>query len=367
MYSFLQDYTLDELLLQKFEKLVGMRKKFWFILFFIILIIIIISITIFDKQKFYNIESFDKKNFIDVLHWRITRKDANWPKYVKNNPYNFDNKKNCKKDICITYINHSTVLIEHKNLKILTDPIWSKTAFKYDWAGPKRIREPGIDFSSLPNINLVLISHNHYDHMDLKTIKKIEEKFHPLFVVGLENKPYLQKIGVKNIVELGWWDSVNFKGTNIFYVPAQHFSARGLFDYNSALWGGFIINTKLGNIYFAGDTAMAKHFKLINKKFSPIIISILPIGTYEPRNFMKSSHINPDEAVKAFIDLKSKWAIGVHFGTFSNLSDEKHSQPINDLKNALKKHKIPHNRFFIIDFGQTCKFNRSSFTCNKPL
>ncbi len=307
----------------------------------------------FDGRKFNNIEPFEDKGFFSLLKWRFTSKSGNW-KHVEDQKF-FKPSAQRSQRLKMTMIGHSTVLIQIDKINILTDPHFSKRASPFSWAGPERVIEPAIRFEDLPPIDLVLISHNHYDHLDIPTLKKLNEKFSPTFLVGLANNKLLSAEGISNVQEMDWWDSIDFKGIKIHFTPVQHWSARGGFDKRETLWGGFYIEASK-KIYFAGDTGYGKVFSMINKKYGDLDIGLIPIGAYEPRWFMKSAHVNPEEAVKIFKDLKLKKALGIHFATFNGLTDEPKLKPVEDLKEALKKMNIKKANFFAPDFGEEYDF-----------
>ena len=252
-----------------------------------------------------------------------------------------------------TYINHATILIQVDGLNILTDPIWSERASPVTFAGPKRIRAPGIEISDLPEIDLVLISHNHYDHLDTATLRQLRQQQNkePVIVSGLGNAALLRSLGYDQAIELDWSDSSSVEGATVHFVECQHRSARGVFDQMRTLWGSFVIETSEGNIYFAGDTGYSPHFKEQGERFGSFALSILPIGAYEPRWFMKDIHLNPAEAVKAHIDLNSKQSLGMHFGVFQ-LTWEPVDQPVTDLDTALQANQIDAGRFWALEPGQ---------------
>lgn len=238
-------------------------------------------------------------------------------------------------------------------MNILTDPIWS------DWAGPipfvgrKRVRAPGLRFEDLPPIDTVLVSHNHYDHMDIPTLRALEEKFSPLFMVGLGNKKYMERKGLEKVEELDWLKKTSLPGgRSIYFVPAQHFSGRAPWNIDKSLWGGFVIETLPGQIYFAGDTGFGKFFEQIHERFSNIRVALLPVGAYEPRWFMGAVHMNPDDAVRAHKILEPGLSIGFHLGTF-HLSDEGIGAPVQQLERALREHGVKQEEFIVLDFGET--------------
>lgn len=304
----------------------------------------------FDGKRFNNLKPFEDKNLFTLLKWRFADTSTPWPEKVKDYEIYPAPKKSPPGQTAIYIINHASVLIQMDGLNILTDPIYSDRTSPVSFLGPKRVRPPGIKFEDLPKIDIVLVSHNHYDHLDLPTLKKLFHRDQPKILVGLGNKNLLNSSGIKNVLEVDWWDELNFKDVKISFVPAQHWSARGLTDKRKTLWGGFTIKgSEL--IYFAGDTGYGEFFKLIREKIGSPDLALLPIGAYEPRWFMKNAHMNPKEAVQAFIDLKAKQAIGIHFKTFK-LTDEGIDQPEIELKKALEEQKIDPKMFIAPEFGK---------------
>jgi len=305
--------------------------------------------------EFFNTYNKNESSFMEFLKWKFwDGQDAKlWPEWIDNEfepslPISLEDH-----EVAITFINHATLLIQINGLNILTDPVWSERVSPVSWIGPKRVRAPGLDFDRLPKIDLVIISHNHYDHMDLATLKKISQKHGATILVPIGDRKLLQDEGIKNVKSLDWWSTEYFKEKfKVTFTPAQHFSSRGLFDKNESLWGGYIIRFNDYKIFFAGDTGYSQHFKDIHKRFGPMDISFLPIGAYAPRWFMKTVHMNPAEAVKAHQDLKSKYSIGMHFGTFQ-LTDEAIYKPVEELQRAKLKNNIPGGSFGVLDVGQT--------------
>lgn len=306
----------------------------------------------FDGNRFYNIDPLGKKDFWDLLKWKMNSKAKKWPQDIEDKVNYAGPKSRVSKGLSYTFINHATVLIQTSGLNILTDPIFSKRASPFRWIGPRRCRKPGVLKESLPKIDIVLISHNHYDHMDLDSLAYLNEKFSPTFLVGLGNKILLESYGISNIVELDWWEEYILASTKIYFTPARHFSSRGIFDDMKTLWGSYVIKTMDYNIYFSGDTGYGKHFKLISDRYGSMDLAFIPIGAYEPRWFMKDVHVNPEESVLAHIDLESKYSVGIHFGTFQ-LSDEGIEEPKVDLIKALSKHSIDTKLFVVPNFGET--------------
>ncbi len=302
----------------------------------------------YDGKKFQNIEPTQDKSFFTLLKWKFTSDRAEWPKWVETRPGKVEKNRTVKGEVHWMMINHASVLIQMDGVNILTDPIWSDRTSPVSWAGPKRVTNPGLNFEDLPPIDYVIISHNHYDHLDLPSLKMLKEKFDPLFVVGLKNKKLLESEGITKILEMDWWQEEKRGDITIKFVPAQHWSARSLSDKREALWGGFVIEGSK-KVYFAGDTGFGKFFNMIKEKIGSPDLSFLPIGAYEPRWFMKPFHVNPDEAVQGHIQLGSKLSVGVHFGTFQ-LTDEGYDQPQKDLQVALSKYQV--GNFVVPVFGK---------------
>ncbi len=229
----------------------------------------------------------------------------------------------------ITWIGHSTFLLQVDGLNILTDPIFSNRASPVSFAGPKRTTPPAMSIEQLPAIDVVLISHNHYDHLDKRSIKDLRAKQPdnpPQYFVPLNQKPFFDKLGVKQVTELDWWDSEKVEGTTIHAVPVQHWSSRSPFDRNKVLWAGFLIDSPSHRTLFVGDSGYSNDFKTIAQRLGTVDLALVPIGAYDPRWFMKSSHMNPEEALQAVKDVGASRAIGMHWGTFS-LTDEPMAEP----------------------------------------
>jgi L-ascorbate metabolism protein UlaG (beta-lactamase superfamily) len=275
----------------------------------------------FDGKRFFTPGAPPVKGFREVLRWMLARHPEPWQLQPAERfelpPVSVTGGR-----ILTTFINHSTVLIQVNGVNILTDPIWSERASPIRFAGPKRFSRPGVPLDNLPPIHAVLLSHNHYDHMDIATLRRIQRAHAPQFLVPLANGKYLQSIGTRNIIELDWWGShrVSDKFT-IHLTPAQHFSGRGLFDRNRALWASYVLETEAGNIFFGADTGFGPHFAVIKSRFQHFRVALLPIGAYEPRWFMSPVHMSPEEAVRAHEILNPETSVGIHFGTFPLADD----------------------------------------------
>ncbi len=277
------------------------------------------------------------KTLADLLKWRFgNNADIPW-----NEPYGTGTIDLVplvgKEDIRATFINHATVLIESASTTIITDPIFSERASPFSFTGPKRHHDPYIALNTIPRIDIVTISHAHYDHLSIESIKMIEERFSPHYVVPLNNGQFVMRAGVprERITELDLFESYERDGVVVTLESAQHWSARGMSDRNRYLWGSFMIQMQNKNIFFAGDTGYASHFKKIRTTYKNIDLALLPIGAYEPRWFMQGQHMNPSDAVQAGKDLGEPPVIGIHFGTF-DITDEGRFDPEKDTKKALE-------------------------------
>jgi N-acyl-phosphatidylethanolamine-hydrolysing phospholipase D len=233
------------------------------------------------------------------------------------------------------WVGHATYLINNGDINILTDPIFSKRASPIGFAGPKRMIPPAMQLNDLPKIDAVVVSHNHYDHFDIWSLKKLY-KLNPetIFMIPVGDKKKLIKAGIKNVVEMNWWESLKVSNTTFHFTPVQHWSKRGLFDRNKSLWGGWFMQTDALALYHAGDTGYSNDFKTTYECLGAPDYSFIPIGAYDPRWFMKDSHVNPEEAVQIALDLKTSHSFGMHWGTFT-LTDEPVLEPPVRLERAL--------------------------------
>ena len=314
----------------------------------------------FDGKYFHN-ENNIHNGVLVIFKWLLFRKPQAWSD-VTNNSYPKPKKRVFEKDFSITFINHATVLIQIAGTNILSDPIWSQRCSPVSFFGPKRIREPGVAFDDLPPIDLVIISHNHYDHLDLPTLEKLVKRDNPHIIVGLGIKKFLEKNNIKNTTELQWWQNISPNaGLNLWSVPAQHFSGRGLGDRNKTLWMGFVIESPYAKIYFAGDTGFGPHFSQIHERFGDIDIALLPIGAFRPVSVMQHMHMQPQEALKAAQILGARHSFGIHFGTFP-LADDAQDEPVQELKRAHSRPLSAILKFLIL--AKVAIFNFSYTTKN---
>jgi L-ascorbate metabolism protein UlaG (beta-lactamase superfamily) len=257
-------------------------------------------------------------------------------------------------EVVVTFVGHATFLIQVAAISILIDPVYSRRASPVSFAGPRRVRAPGVRFEDLPAISLVLLSHNHYDHCDLGALRLLERRFHPPVVTPLGNGRLLRSAGIVRVEEIDWWEATSAAPLPITLTPAQHFSARGMFDRNGALWGGFLIEADGHRILHAGDSGYGPHFREIATRLGPIDLALLPIGAYEPRWFMKDIHMNPAEAVQAHLDLAAHQSIAMHFGTFQ-LTPEGIDEPVRELAKALRERGVAAERFRVVKVGESLR------------
>jgi L-ascorbate metabolism protein UlaG (beta-lactamase superfamily) len=310
----------------------------------------------FDGRRFFNPEAAARTRLWHMLRWLATRRKERWPRWVEDEPAPGPPGAVGAGELALTFVNHSTFLLQMDGLNVLTDPVWSQRVSPLRWAGPRRVRAPGVAFERLPPVHLVLVSHSHYDHMDLATLRRLERRFRPLFLTGLGNGRLLRCRGLGRVEELDWWQSFRTAaGVEVTMTPARHFSRRGLFDTNRSLWGGFLLRDERRTVYFAGDSAYGPHFAEIGRRFGGVDVALVPIGAYEPRWFMRSNHVNPEEAVRVHLDVGSRQSVAMHFGTFQ-LTDEPIDEPVRALGEALARHGVTEERFRVPRFGETMVF-----------
>ncbi len=295
----------------------------------------------FDGKRFFDPENSDDKNLWKFLKWQLTKKSIPWPDHVELESYDQPPERVYGKELRVSNIGHVTFLIQTQGINILTDPVWSDRASPISFAGPKRVIDPGIKFEDLPPIDVVWISHNHYDHLDIDTIKKLWAVHKPRIITPLGNDTIIHSYDDEIKVEAyDWGDNVAITKDLKFYIePMQHWSARGIFDRNKALWAALVIETNGGNIYFIGDSGYGegRYFKRAKEKYGSFRLALLPMGAYEPRWFMKYAHMNPEEMVYAHWDLGSPWTVPSHYDVFK-LTDEGRGEALKELEKARNNH-----------------------------
>lgn len=253
----------------------------------------------------------------------------------------------------VTWVGHATFLIQVDGVNILTDPVWSeRVGILNSRIGHQRYTPPGIPWEKLPPIDVVLISHNHYDHLDYPTVTQLEAEHQPVFIVPLGVGELLEQWKISKIIEKDWWDSDTVDGIHFIAVPAQHQSRRNLHDHNTTLWAGWVMEASELTLYFAGDTGYFPGFKKIGERLGPVDLAIMPIGAYEPDWYNALFHLNPAEALQAFLDLDARYFAAMHWGTFDQ-SEERLSDPPRELLRAVRKRGLDKDRIWIFAFGET--------------
>lgn len=305
----------------------------------------------------FNANKRVRRTLIDFFLWKIGAYNIKNEKLIVPNDfiYPINDKPFVYNAPWVMWIGHCTFLIKNSNVKILTDPIWNNNCSPFTFIGPIRRHEAPLDIKQLNKINYVLISHNHYDHLDLNSILELHKKFNSqlTWVVPKGLKRWFIRKGIENVVELDWWENYEDELINICSVPAQHYSGRNIFDGNKSLWTGYVLTIKNDQkkLYFTGDSGYNDiDFKMIGNKFKKIDLSLIPIGTYIPRKFMSPVHTDPEGAVKIHKDVNSEFSIGMHWKTF-HLSDENMLLPPYELYLSLKKENIDPSKFIVLEPG----------------
>ncbi|MCL2011625.1 MAG: MBL fold metallo-hydrolase [Cystobacterineae bacterium] len=286
----------------------------------------------------------------EILKWHFSRRTGPaWQGFV-DAPFGPPPPQRVE-GLRLSFVGHATVLLQYHGLNLLTDPVWSSRVGPASWLGTQRQRPPGIRFEDLPPIELILLSHDHYDHLDLPTLRRLVEAFPNLTIItGLGNGTFLQQNGIcAKVIELDWWQSTTLGSLTIWATPAAHWSGRNPFFLNRTLWVGFVVQGPEGALYYAGDTGWGPHFAQIYERFGPMHLALLPIGAYKPEWFMGAQHIGPKEALEASAVLKASHSVGLHFGTF-DLADDgqlEATQAVDALRTA-----YPEVRFDILQEGE---------------
>ncbi len=259
--------------------------------------------------------------------------------------------------LSLTWLGHSAMLIQMDGMNVLTDPSLSERVSPVSFMGPKRYGKLPLEINQLPPIDVVVISHSHYDHLDLPSLKYIFDLNggKTRFLVPLGDKTLLESEGIRNVQELDWWQSEQVGKLKMTFTPAQHWTTRTLFDRNQTLWGGWMIAGASQKVLFAGDTGYSKDFQDIFQRLGAVDVALIPIGAYSPRWFMKQQHVDTDEAVRIHQDLHAKVSLPIHWGTFK-LSDELMSEPPEKLRESLQKAKLPLSVFPVMKRGETFKY-----------
>lgn len=309
----------------------------------------------FDGTRFFDPDGAPPKSFLDVLRWRFDHKPAPWPDWAPSPFADTPPPRVEGSTARLSYVGHASWLLQTGGLNILIDPVWSERVSPVSFAGPKRHNDPGIAFDKLPPIDVVLVSHGHYDHLDLATLSGLSAKYAPRMITPLGNDFTMTSHDNAIRAEaFDWGDRVALnERVAVNLVPTRHWTARGVFDRNRALWASFVLETPAGKIYVVCDSGYGdgKHFRRVRDAHGPLDLAILPIGAYEPRWFMQDQHMNPADAVKALADCGAKRALANHHGTFQ-LTDEAIDAPEQALYAALDAATVPRQRFAVLKPGQ---------------
>jgi L-ascorbate metabolism protein UlaG (beta-lactamase superfamily) len=298
----------------------------------------------FDGERFRYAAPFDERGPLDILRWQLfDGPDPDWPETIPSRPTTPAPAAPPGR-VRVTLINHASTLIQLDQVNILTDPVWSDRVGPTSWLGPARHQAPGVRFEDLPPIHAILLSHSHFDHLDLPTLRRLARAHHPRVLAGLGTRALLEQEGVSGAEDLDWWQATTVGALTITFAPAQHWSRRGLADHNHLLWGSFLVAGPSGSAYFAGDTGWGPHFAEIRARLGAPSLALLPIGAYQPRWFMRSQHIDPDEAVAAHLALGASRSVAIHWGTFDQ-SNEGVFDPVRDLWAALARRGLPEEAF----------------------
>lgn len=303
-----------------------------------------------DGRRFFNPGGNSPRGAAGVIQWLLTRRPEKSPDAVPVETSVPPRSLDSPASLLVTFVNHSTVLLQQPGSNILTDPIWSDRCSPVAFLGPRRHRRPGVEFDDLPPIDTVLLSHDHYDHLDVPTLRRLASRGSTTFIAPLGVARLLASRGIQPARELDWGDSLDVPGARIHAVPAVHFSGRSPFDRDKTLWCGYVIESAFGMTYFAADTGFGPHFGWIRERFGAPRVAFLPIGASEPRWFMSPVHMNPDEAVEAHRILGAGIGIPIHYGTFQ-LADESIDAP----RRRLQLVAAP-DSFRILDNGEPALF-----------
>ncbi|MBP6506933.1 MAG: MBL fold metallo-hydrolase [Opitutaceae bacterium] len=308
-----------------------------------------------DGWEFFNPRGHVNRTWIEVLKWRLTSRAKPWPLTVAL-PRQPRPKPSAEGEVVATWINHATFLLQTSAGNVLTDPIYGARASPFAWAGPRRAHLPGLPFEQLPHIDVILLSHDHYDHCHLSTLRRLAQAFQPVVITPLGNGPLIARAGLQRIIELDWWQhhAIN-PDFQVTLTPARHWSNRLSGARNGRLWGGFYLHSAKHRIYFSGDTGYdSEFFKAIGRNLGPPDLAMIPIGAYEPRWFMAAQHCNPVEAVQIHRDVGARQSLGMHWGTFQ-LTDEAREDPVQALSAACKAANLTKEEFRALLPGESVR------------
>ena len=304
----------------------------------------------FDGTRFHNPLPGVAPGPLEVMRWRLSRHPGAWPDHLANQPQPPPPERVGQGEVRVTMINHATTLIQLDGINVLTDPLWGEVAGPTDFLGRQRHREPGLRLEDLPPIDAVLISHDHYDHLDIPALVRIAARHHPRILAGLGQGKLLAAYGIHGVTELDWWQWAAVGRTKIWGVPARHGCRRGACDDNARLWLGYVLRSKAGDVYFAGDTGQGPHLQQIADRFGPPRLALLPISPGTPRALFAAVHFDAADAVAAARVLRAREVVPIHFGTFSQ-GDEGAGEAEGTLRRALEAPGSP--PFHVLQNGET--------------
>ncbi len=300
-----------------------------------------------------------------LLRWRLGRTRIPWPaRIVDPQPPGDPREQPGPGQVSVTFIGHSSFLIRLPGLTILTDPVFSERASPVSWAGPRRVRAPGRTLGQLPRPDLLLLSHNHYDHLDLPSLRALHRQGGPRVITPLGNAVHVRKAGRFEVEELDWWQATSLAApaaTRVTALPARHFSSRTLRDTGRSLWAGFMVESGGVRLLFAGDSGDGAHWQRIRDRLGAPDLALLPIGAYAPRTLMRRVHMDPAEAVRAHRTLGARQSVGMHFGTFQ-LTDEAIDAPERALAEACRGQQVAAASFVTLGFGECRRFRTAEPT-----
>ena len=307
----------------------------------------------FNGKTFFNPGSPAERGLLDVLRWKFTSKPARWPDWVEIVP---SAPPPAPRDdgVTATWVNHSTFLLQTARHTLLTDPVFSERVSPVSWAGPRRVHAPGVAFESLPKIDTVFLSHDHYDHCDLPSLRRLAREHQPLFVAPLGHRALLAGIGATRIIELDWWQTHELApNLTVTFTPSRHWCRRTPGNTNRRLWGGMYLHTSTRRVWFLGDSGYDETlFRDIGRRCGAPDLALIPIGAYEPRWFMAAAHMNPAEAIRTHLDCGARQSVAMHWGTFQ-LTDEGRDAPARELEQARAAAGLDAGNFHVLAPGQS--------------
>lgn len=311
----------------------------------------------FDGTRFFNPgQPGTDRGLRAILRWKLAGAAAKWPQSVPVTPARPEARVD---GLCVTMVGHASLLIQVAGANILTDPIWSERASPFRRIGPKRVTAPGIAFDDLPPIDVVLLSHGHYDHLDVDTLRRLQAAHDPLMVMPLGNEAIVRAaVPAARCMSGDWWDLLDLGGgIATTLTPANHWSNRWPSDTRMTLWSGHNLDTPAGSIWFVGDTGYGdgRIFDEVRERLGSLDVALIPIGAYAPRWFMAAQHVDPADAVRIFNDVRAGRALGIHWGTFQ-LTDDAREEPVEELATALRAASIAPERFVAAEAGGVYRF-----------